>query len=530
MLDAPAGHELHAQRRLARSVLGAIALVAVVALAVPLLSFRGDMAEARLELEDRVRREARIHANALALWCDALVSVLERIALRPEFRDPTTEDTLDPPPRGAALFTGGIVLLGLDGRVQQGDTSGVDAGGDFSAQPWFRQVVATGEPLVGAAVGTGPVLVTAVPILDPSERPRAVLAGFVYGTNFEFPGEGPAMPHVDLVLFGERGQILAPDVAPAWATPARLDAARADEPVAIDDRERIVTVLPVQQTSLSVLLAADAGPLLAPIRARTRTQLGVVAALQLATLLVFGLHLRRTSRSFLALERRAARHATLVALGGAAALIAHEVRNALNGIAAATTLLDGTQPVLAVRSIRTQVVRLKHLASSLLAFTRPPSAQLVTSRVDGLVDDVVTSMRALPEAEDVDVDTQVDGPIVAHCDPLLLRTALENLVRNAIEASATATDVGLQTSGRVIVRAGEATDGVVISVDDDAGGPPPELDDRLFEPFVTSKPRGVGLGLVAARHATTVQGGRLAFTRTPTGSRFTITLPQEVLS
>lgn len=522
--EAPIG--LDAQRRLARSVLGAIVLVALVALAVPLLSFRGDMAEARLELEDRVRREARIHANALALWCDALVSVLERIALRPEFRDPTTEDTLDPPPRGAALFTGGIVLLGLDGRVQHGDASGVDAAGDFSVQPWFREVVATGEPLVGAAVGTGPVLVTAVPILDASERPRAVLAGFVYGTNFEFPGEGPAMPHVDLVLFGERGQILAPDVAPAWATPERLDAA----PAGLDGRERIVTVLPVHGTSLSVLLAADARPLLAPIRARTRTQLVVVAALQLATLLVFGLHLRRTSRSFLALERRAARHATLVALGGAAALIAHEVRNALNGIAAATTLLDGTQPVLAVRSIRTQVVRLKHLATSLLAFTRPPSAQLVTSRVDGLVDDVVTSMRALPEAEDVDVDTQVDGPILARCDPLLLRTALENLVRNAIEASATAADVGLQTSGRVLVRAGEATEGVVISVDDDAGGPPPELDARLFEPFVTSKPRGVGLGLVAARHATAVQGGRLAFTRTPTGSRFTITLPQEVLS
>jgi len=535
MLAGPGEHELDAQRRLARSVLGAIVLMAMIALAVPLLAFRGDMSEARQELDDRVRREARIHANALALWSDALISVLERIALRPEIRDPTTEDTLDPPPRGAALFTGGIVLLGLDGRVQHGDASGVDASGDFSAEPWFVEAVVTGEPQVDAAVATAPVLVTAVPIFDPSDRPRAVLAGFVYGTNFEFPGEGPAMPHVDLVLFGERGQVLAPDVVPAWATPADLAAiaAEAEDGAlarAIGGEEHIVTVMPVSQTSLSVLLAADAGPLLAPIRARTRTQLAFLAALQLATLLLFGLHLRRTSRSFLALERRAARHATLAALGGAAALIAHEVRNALNGISAATSLLDAAQSSLPVRSIRTQVVRLKHLATSLLAFTRPPSAQIVTSRVDGLVGDVVASMCALPEAEDVDVVTQVAGPILARCDPLLLRTALENLVRNAIEASATATDVGAQTSARVVVRAGEERAGVVISVDDDAGGPPPELDGQLFEPFVTSKPRGVGLGLVAARQATAVQGGRLAFTRTSTGSRFTITLPQEAMS
>jgi len=533
--EAVGGRELDVQRRLARSVFGAIVLMATIALAVPLLSFRSDLAEARQELDDRVRREARIHANALALWSDALISVLERIALRPEIRDPTTEDTLDPPPRGAALFTGGIVLLGLDGRVQHGDASGVDATGDFSAQPWFVEVVASGEPRVDAAVGAAPVLVTAVPIFDPSERPRAVLAGFVYGTNFEFPGEGPVMPHVDLVLFGERGQVLAPDVVPAWATPARLEAIAAEPeiedaalPRAIGGDEHILTVMPVSQTSLSVLLAADAQPLLAPIRTRLRRQLVFLAALQLATLLLFGLHLHRTSRSFLALERRAARHATLVALGGAAALIAHEVRNALNGISAATSLLDGLQSSLPVRSIRTQVVRLKHLATSLLAFTRPPSAQLVTSRVDGLVGDVVASMCALPEAEDVDVVTQLGGPIVARCDPLLLRTALENLVRNAIEASATATDVGARTSARVVVRAGEERHGVVISVDDDAGGPPPEFAARLFEPFVTSKPRGVGLGLVAAQQATAVQGGRLEFTRTSSGSRFTITLPQEV--
>ena len=77
---------------------------------------------------------------------------------------------------------------------------------------------------------------------------------------------------------------------------------------------------------------------------------------------------------------------------------------------------------------------------------------------------------------------------------------------------------------RVSIQAGQSDGHAFVSIEDNAGGPPREVEHRLFEPFVTSKPRGIGLGLSMARRAVEQQGGSLAFERTATGSRFTVRL------
>ena len=68
----------------------------------------------------------------------------------------------------------------------------------------------------------------------------------------------------------------------------------------------------------------------------------------------------------------------------------------------------------------------------------------------------------------------------------------------------------------------------MIRVEDNAGGPPAELESRLFEPFSTLKAKGIGLGLVMARSAMEAHGGALIFERVPGGSRFTARFPVEV--
>ena len=65
-----------------------------------------------------------------------------------------------------------------------------------------------------------------------------------------------------------------------------------------------------------------------------------------------------------------------------------------------------------------------------------------------------------------------------------------------------------------------------IEVVDSGPGPPPELADVLYEPFVTSKPEGVGLGLALARQVALDHGGRLSWTRSGEATRFILTLPQ----
>ena len=62
-------------------------------------------------------------------------------------------------------------------------------------------------------------------------------------------------------------------------------------------------------------------------------------------------------------------------------------------------------------------------------------------------------------------------------------------------------------------------------VEDNAGGPASDVEAHLFEPFVTGKSKGIGLGLAMARRALEQQGGTLAFERGTAGSRFIARLP-----
>ncbi len=92
--------------------------------------------------------------------------------------------------------------------------------------------------------------------------------------------------------------------------------------------------------------------------------------------------------------------------------------------------------------MRGQIDRLSHLATSLLHFGKPATAQLSLTPVGQLVSDAVESLRVLPEAEEVEVDSELDTTLDVRCDPLLLVTALDNLLRNAMEAAVAAKDLG----------------------------------------------------------------------------------------
>src|SRR5262249_18381872 len=110
-------------------------------------------------------------------------------------------------------------------------------------------------------------------------------------------------------------------------------------------------------------------------------------------------------------------------------------------------------------------------------------------------------------------------------DPLLVTTALDNLIRNAMEAAVIAKDVGRVDEAAVTVSAGRQNGQAYVVIEDNAGGPPPEVEARLFEPFASGKPKGIGLRLPMARRAMEQQGGSLSFERVAAGSRFTIRLP-----
>ena len=92
-----------------------------------------------------------------------------------------------------------------------------------------------------------------------------------------------------------------------------------------------------------------------------------------------------------------------------------------------------------------------------------------------------------------------------------------NLALNAIEAAG--------PGGRVELLASVEGDRVRFDVLDDGPGPSPDLLGSMFEPFVTSKPEGLGLGLVLATRVAEAAGGGLSWSRVDSRTRFRLEVP-----
>ena len=524
-----------ADRRLGRSVLFGLALLGVIALVGPFLTYLNEVRETQRLLRSRVAREASVYAEALAIHFGTLEHELERLASRPQV------DLLDEnlqPERELLDFThhnspffSAVLFLDGAGVPVWSEPRGVLPQTTRADDRWFQRLLRTSRPVVDALEPGSRSFVVAAPVLRGGRISGAVV-GLVDAGKRGLPGGRATIEGSLLVVSTDRGDVLLPATPPVWTFaagfPERLEdllrRGRA-ETTDLSGTPEYAAAVQVGDTGLRLLLVVEETPLLAPVRWRFFWQMLLVLVGQGVTILLFSWFLRRTYLRYREMDEVLAQQEKLAALGQAASLIAHEVKNSLNGMKAAASMLSAEgDRTLPVKTMRGQIDRLSHLATSLLNFGKPANAQLSLTPVGQLVSEAVESLRVLPEAEEVEVTSDLDTSLQVRCDPLLLVTALDNLLRNAMEAAVAAKDIGKQAHPRVRITTRRVDGAVRVEVEDNAGGPPPGFEAGLFQPFVTTKPRGIGLGLSMARQAVERQGGSLAFERTATGSRFTVQL------
>jgi PAS domain S-box-containing protein len=212
----------------------------------------------------------------------------------------------------------------------------------------------------------------------------------------------------------------------------------------------------------------------------------------------------------------------LAVLGQLAGGLAHQIRNPLGAIANATSILDAALKGISVPHdarralgvISEETWSANRIITDLLDFARVRPAQPVRADVRELLAQVIAAER-IPSAIELRSEAH-DLPDVA-IDVHQVRDALENLVRNAVEA--------MPTGGVLTVDARRDGSSVVVRIADTGSGIPDAIRSRLFEPLVTSKPYGMGLGLPTAKALIENQHGALAVVPVARGACFEVRLP-----
>lgn len=225
-------------------------------------------------------------------------------------------------------------------------------------------------------------------------------------------------------------------------------------------------------------------------------------------------------------EMEAERH--FAQLGRLGSVLAHEVRNplgAIKGFAQYTMKrFDAEDPAREdMVTIVSEATRLEGLVDDLLRFARPRAIEACPGDVGAFAERISGLVRHAADEAGVTLTVAVDSesPVIAPIDEEQLTLALLNLVKNAVEAVA-------EDAGSVQVTVASSGSEVVIAVADDGPGVPPELRDKLFEPYVTGKATGTGLGLPTARRVVEGHGGTLTVDTSSAGTTFRLTLPAQL--
>lgn len=234
----------------------------------------------------------------------------------------------------------------------------------------------------------------------------------------------------------------------------------------------------------------------------------------------------RNQRRLAIANEKLAQSERVATLGRVAAQVAHEVRNPLAGLLLYSEHLKGklngkvsNGEAQLVDKIIATINHLTATTEQILNFARPVT--LAPQRVDlnGVARDVVQLLSTEISAHSIETDLRLDSaPVAGMLDESSIRAATLNLVLNAVQA--------MPTGGRLTITTTTSGDKLRMEIRDTGVGMGPDQVKQIFEPFNTTKSRGLGLGMPYAQKVVHQHGGQIAvLSRQGEGTEVRIELP-----
>ncbi len=222
-------------------------------------------------------------------------------------------------------------------------------------------------------------------------------------------------------------------------------------------------------------------------------------------------------------EHEVLRSEQLAAVGQLAAGVAHEIRNPLTSIKMLIQASREDSTGIAgedLEVIEQEILRMERSLKVFLDFARLPKPERRPQDLAALASRTFDLVRGRAAKQGVELRlTAPQGEVSVEADSEQMQQVLVNLTLNALDV--------MPSGGILEVIVASTHAGAEISVHDTGPGIPPEMMPRLFEPFVSTKETGVGLGLLISRRIVEEHGGRLsAANGSDGGACFTVVLPR----
>jgi signal transduction histidine kinase len=257
---------------------------------------------------------------------------------------------------------------------------------------------------------------------------------------------------------------------------------------------------------------------------------------------------RRTALRVRKLEQRRRGDERLAELGRLTGGLAHEIKNPLSTVGLNIQLLQEDLRDLARQSpqdtplqdgigrierrfgtLQRETDRLRDILEDFLRFAGRIRLDRAPANIATMVNEMADFFAPQAQAQGIHLRTQIaETSLTANIDAALIKQALLNLLINAVQAmdDARKNDQPHGGANELIIRVEKRADQIIIQVTDTGPGIPPQVADKLFEPYFSTKKGGTGLGLPTSRRIVEEHAGTLTcHSEIARGTEFTIALP-----